>query len=48
MADVLTDEVVANLDVLGLGVLHRIVGDLDCTLIVAQKRHFVNKYTVIP
>ena len=44
----LMDEVMANLDVLGLGMLHRVVGDLDSTLVVAEERNFVDEDSVVP
>jgi hypothetical protein len=42
-----TDEVVANLDMLGLVVLNRIMSDLDGTLIVTQEWHLVEVNTII-
>ena len=36
-----SDEVVADLNMLGLHVLHGIVGNLDSTLIVTKERHLV-------
>ena len=47
-ANVFPDEVVANLNVLRLVVLHGVVCNLDCTLIVAEERHFVNEDAIIP
>ena len=44
----LTDEVMSNLDVLGLDVLNRAVGNLDSTLVVAEERHFVYEDSVVP
>jgi hypothetical protein len=42
-----TDEVVADLDVLGLVVLNRIMSDLDSTLIVTQEWYLVEMNTII-
>jgi hypothetical protein len=42
-----TDEVVADLNVLGLVVLNRIMGNLDGTLIVTQEWHLVEVNTII-
>jgi hypothetical protein len=41
------DEMVADLDVLGLVVLNRIMSNLDGTLIVTQEWHLVKVYTII-
>jgi hypothetical protein len=41
------DEVVADLDVLGLVVLNRIMSNLDGTLIVTQEWHLVKVNTII-
>jgi pseudouridine-5'-phosphate glycosidase len=44
---VVLDEVVANLDVLGLVVLNRIMSNFDGTLIVTQEWHLVTMNTII-
>ena len=41
------DEVIPNLNMLRLKVLHRVERNLDGTFIVTQKRHFVTNDTVI-
>ena len=45
--NVIPDEVIPNLNMLRLEVLHRVEGDLDGTFIVTPKRHFVTSDTVI-
>ncbi len=45
--NVIPDEVISNLNVLRLEVLHRVERDLDGTFIVTPKRHFVTSDTVI-
>ena len=45
--NVISDEVIPNLNVLRLEVLHRIERDLDGTFIVTPKRHLVTNDTVI-
>ena len=45
--NVILDEVIPNLNMLRLEMLHRIERDLDGTFIVAPKRHFVTSDTVI-
>ena len=47
-ADVLSNEVVANLNTLRLRMLHRAVGNLDSTLVVAKERHLVDEDPVVP
>ena len=44
---VIPDEVIRNLNMLRLEVLHRVEGDLDGTFIFTPKRHFVTSDTVI-
>ena len=39
--NVISDEVIANLNMLRLEVLHRVERDLDGTFIITPKRHFV-------
>ena len=46
-SNVIPDEVIPNLNMLRLEVLHRVEGDLDGTSIVTPKRHFVTSDTVI-
>ena len=45
--NVIPDEVIPNLNMLHLEVLHRVERDLDGTFIVTPKRHFVTSDTVI-
>ena len=45
--NVMPDEVIPNLNMLRLEVLHRVERDLDGTSIVTPKRHFVTSDTVI-
>ena len=45
--NVIPDEVIPNINVLHLEVLHRVERDLDGTFIVIAKRHFVTSDTVI-
>ena len=45
--NVILDEVIPNLNMLCLEMLHRIERDLDGTFIVTPKRHFVTNDTVI-
>ena len=44
---VIPDEVIPDLNMLRLEVLHRVERDLDGTFIVTPKRHFVTNDTVI-
>jgi hypothetical protein len=41
------NEMMTNLNMLCLVVLHRVASDLDCTFIVTQKRHFVKNDTIV-
>ncbi len=45
--NVLPDEVIPDLNMLCLEVLHRVERDLDGTFIVTPKRHFVTNDTVL-
>ena len=45
--NVIPDEVISNLNVLRLEVLHQVERNLDGTFIVTPKRHFVTSDTVI-
>ena len=45
--NVIPDEVIPNLNMLRLEVLHRVERNLDGTFIVTPKRHFVTNDTVI-
>ena len=45
--NVIPDEMIPNLNVLRLEVLHRVERNLDGTFIVTQKRHFVTNDTII-
>ena len=45
--NVISDEVIPDLNMLRLEVLHRVERDLDGTFIVTPKRHFVTNDTVI-
>ena len=45
--NVISDEVIPNLNMLRLGMLHRVERNLDDTFIVTPKRHFVTNVTVI-
>ena len=45
--NVIPDEVIPNLNMLSLEVLHWVERDLDDTSIVTPKRHFVTSDTVI-
>ena len=45
--NVTPDEVIPNLNMLHLEVLHRVERDLDGNFIVTPKRHFVTNDTVI-
>ena len=45
--NVIPDEVIPDLNMLRLEVLHRVERDLDGTFIVTPKRHFVTNDTVI-
>ena len=47
LPNVIPDEVIPNLNVLRLEVLHRVQRNLDGTSIVTPKRHFVTNDTVI-
>ena len=44
---VIPDEVLPNLNMLRLEVLHRVEGNLDGTFIVTPKKHFLTSDTVI-
>ena len=46
MVEMITNKVMANLNVLCSLVLHWVVTNLDCTFIVTQKRHFVTMDTI--
>ena len=45
--NVIPDEVISNLNMLHLEVLHRVERDIDGTFIVTPKRHFVTNDTII-
>ena len=45
--DVILDDVIPNLNMLRLKVLHQVERNIDCTFIVTPKRHFVTNDTVI-
>ena len=45
--NMISDEVIPNLNMLCLEVLHRVERNLDSTFIVTPKRHFVTNDTVI-
>ena len=45
--NVIPDEVIPNLNVLRLEVLHRVERNLDGTFIITSKRHFVTNDTVL-
>ena len=45
--NMIPDEVMLNLNMLRLEVLHRVERDLDGTFIVTPKRNFVTNHTVI-
>ena len=45
--NVIPDEVIPDLNMLPLEVLHQVERDLDGTFIVTPKRHFVTNDTVI-
>ena len=45
--NVIPDEVIPDLNMLCLEVLHRVERDLDGTFIVTPKRHFVTSDTII-
>ena len=45
--NVIPDEVIPDLNMLRLEVLHRVERDLDGTFIVTPKRHFVTSDTII-
>ena len=46
-SNVIPDEVIPDLNMLRLEILHRIERDLDGTSIVTPKRHFVTSDTII-
>ena len=46
-SNVILDELIPDLNMLRLEVLHRVERDLDGTFIVTPKRHFVTNDTVI-
>ena len=45
--NVIRNEVIPNINMLRLEVLHRVERDLDGTLIVTPKRHFITSDTII-
>ena len=45
--NVIPNEMIPNLNMLRLEVLHRVERDLDGTFIITPKRHFVTNDTVI-
>ena len=45
--NMIPNEVIPNLNVLRLEVLHRVEGNLDGTFIITPKRHFVTSDTVL-
>jgi hypothetical protein len=45
--NVIPDEVIPDLNILRLEVLHQVERDLDGTFIVTPKRHFVTSDTII-
>ena len=45
--NMIPDEVIPNLNVLRLEVLHRVERNLDGTFVVTPKRHFVTSDTII-
>ena len=45
--NMIPDEVIPDLNMHRLEVLHRVERNLDCTFIVTSKRHFVTNDTVI-
>ena len=45
--NVIPDEVIPNLNMLRLEVVHRVERDLDGTFVITPKRHFVTSDTVI-
>ena len=47
LPNVTPNEVIPNLNMLRLEVLHRVERDLDGTFIVTPKRHFVTSDTII-
>ena len=47
LPNVIPDEVIPNLNMLRLEVLHRVERDLEGTFIVTPKRHFVTSDTII-
>ena len=46
LPDVIPDEVIPDLNMLRLEVLHRVERDLDGTFIITPKRHFVTNDTI--
>ena len=46
-SNMILDEVIPNLNMLRLEVLHRVDRNLDGTFIVTPKRHFVTNGTII-
>ena len=44
--NVILDEMISNLNMFRLEVLHGVEGNLDGTFVVSQKRHFVTNDTV--
>ena len=47
LPNVIPDEVISDLNMLHLEVLHRVERNLDGTFIVTPKRHFVTNDTVL-
>ena len=47
LQDMVPKKMMTNLDVLSLRVLYWVVGDLDCTLIVALEGHILHVYAVV-
>ena len=47
LPNVIPDEVIPDLNMLRLEVLHRVERDLDGTFIITPKRHFVTNDTVL-
>ena len=45
--NMIPDEVIPNLNVLRLEVLHRVERNLDGTFIISPKRHFVTNDTIL-
>ena len=43
----ITKKMAMNLNMLHLGMLHRVVGDLDSTLVVAEERDFLHVDAIV-